>query len=295
MDKILVTGASGFVGSHWFESSRLRDQSTSLSLQNRSIGSISLEGVAVVVHMAGIAHRMAEPSGNIYYEVNRDLTLAFAQHARSAGVRHFVYLSSTKVMGEEGGYFDEHARPAPIDDYGKSKWEAEVGLSGMSSSHFTVSVIRPPLIYGPRVKGNVLRIMNMLTRSWPVPLGGISNCRSMVSVSNLIALIERIIELRAGGVFIAGDRMPISTTQLVLGLAQGMPSPPRIVSLPKWLQVGVGRAFPKLGRRLFGSYVVSNKATNDQLAFTPPIETSAALTETARWYVKNSIRKKEVT
>src|SRR5690349_17624022 len=107
MNRILVTGAGGFVGSHWFESSRLRRQSTSVSLQNRVVSSVSFEGMSTVIHMAGIAHRMDAPSGNIYYEVNRDLTLALARQARSAGIRQFIYLSSTKVMGEEGGYFDE--------------------------------------------------------------------------------------------------------------------------------------------------------------------------------------------
>src|SRR5690606_17972327 len=150
---------------------------------------------------------------------------ALAQRAREAGVRQFIYLSSTKVMGEEGGYFDETTLPAPVDDYGKSKHEAEIALLALDSSTFAVSIIRPPLIYGPRVKGNVLRIMKLLTKSLPLPLGGIHNARSMVFILNLLALIERIIERRASGVFIAGDRTAISTTQMVRGLAQGLPAP----------------------------------------------------------------------
>lgn len=284
MKRILVTGARGFVGSHWFESSHLRDQSIATSLQSQAVSEVKFEGIDTIVHMAGIAHRMGQPSGSIYYEVNRDLTLAFAQRAREAGVRQFIFLSSTKVMGEEGGYFDESSIPHPVDDYGKSKFEAEVGLNDLARSSFTVSIVRSPLIYGPRVKGNVLRIMELLSKPLLLPLDGIGNARSMVYVGNLIALIERIIELRAPGIFVAGDAEPISTTQLVRCLAQGMHSPARLFALPAWAQKGISCTLPTLGRRLFDSYVVSNRATNRRLDLTPPVETSVGLAETGRWY-----------
>jgi len=286
MKRILVTGARGFVGSHWFESSHLRDQSVPVSLQSQGVSEVNFDGIDTVVHMAGIAHRMGQPSGSIYYEVNRDMTLALARRARQAGVQQFVYLSSVKVMGDEDGYFDENSLPQPVDDYGKSKFEAEAGLSDLACPDFTVSIVRPPLVYGPRVKGNVLRIMDLIARQWPLPLDGIENARSMVYVLNLVALIERVIELRAGGVFIAGDAAPISTTQLVRGLAQGMGlgSSARHFALPRWVQAGVSRTFPKIGRRLFESYVVSNADTNHRLQFEPPTPSLTALIETGRSY-----------
>src|SRR6478609_2683463 len=275
MKQILVTGASGFVGSHWFESSRLREQCQAVSLQSKKIADLQLNGIETVIHMAGIAHRMGQPSGSIYYEVNRDMTLELARHARAAGVSQFIYLSSTKVMGDEGGYFDEQAVPHPVDDYGKSKFEAELGLGSLISGSFTVSIVRPPLIYGPGVKGNVLRIMELLSRPWPLPLDGIDNARSMVSIANLIALLERIVELRAPGTFIAGDAAPISTTQLVQGLGEGMHSRARLFALPRWAQKTALRALPRAGQRLFGSYVVSTQGTNKQLSFVPPEDTRA--------------------
>lgn len=284
MKSILVTGASGFVGSHWFESSRLREQSSKVSLQTQKVKDLELRGVDTVIHMAGIAHRMGQPTGAIYYEVNRDMTLQLAQLARHSGARHFIYLSSTKVMGDEGGYFDERSVPNPVDDYGKSKLEAELGLRDLQGDQLTVSIVRPPLIYGPRVKGNVLRILELLSKRWPLPLAGINNERSMVAVGNLIALIERIVELRAPGTFIAGDAAPISTTMLVRGLAEGMSSPARIISLPRWAQNAALRSAPRIGQRLFGSYVVSNTRTNEVLDFACPIESSVALRETGRWY-----------
>jgi len=289
MKRILITGARGFVGSHWFESSRLREQSRAVSLQTTQVSDVDLQDIDTVIHMAGIAHRMGQPSGSIYYEINRDMTLQLARRARDAGVRHFIYLSSTKVMGDEGGYFDEHSVPHPVDDYGKSKLEAELGLAKLQdvsphSEPWAVSIVRPPLIYGPRVKGNVLRILDLLSKPWPLPFDGIHNARSMVSVGNLIALIERIIELRAPGTFVAGDAAPISTTELVRGLAEGMPLPPRLFALPRWTQGTTLRVFPGIGQRLFGSYVVSNTATNQALGFTCPIESREALRETGQWY-----------
>jgi UDP-glucose 4-epimerase len=187
-------------------------------------------------------------------------------------------------MGDEGGYLDEHSVPNPLDDYGKSKLEAERGLAQLQSEQFTVSIVRPPLIYGPRVKGNVLRILQLLSKPWPLPLGGIHNERSMVAVGNLIALIERIIEVRASGTFIAGDAAPISTTELVRELAEGMASPARLFALPRWAQRSVLHAFPRVGQRLFGSYVILNANTNHQLDFSCPLQSSVALRETGRWY-----------
>ncbi len=284
MTHILVTGASGFVGSHWFEASQLRNQSRSVSLQSQKVNDLELSGVDTIIHMAGIAHRMGQPSGSIYYEVNRDITLELARKSRDAGVRHFIYLSSTKVMGDEGGYFDESSTPQPVDDYGKSKLEAELGLAALQNDRMTVSIVRPPLIYGPRVKGNVLRILELLSKPWPLPLDGIHNERSMVAVGNLIALIERIIELRAPGTFVAGDSSPISTTELVRGLAQGMVSPPSLLRLPSWVQSAGLRCAPRIAQRLFGSYVVSNEATKRALAFSPPLATRDALIATGRWF-----------
>jgi len=288
MKQILVTGASGFVGSHWFESCRLREQCQAVSLQSKKVADLQLNGIETVIHMAGIAHRMGQPSGSIYYDVNRDMTLELARHARAAGVSQFIYLSSTKVMGDEGGYFDEQSVPHPVDDYGKSKFEAELGLGSLISGSFTVSIVRPPLIYGPGVKGNVLRIMELLSKPWPLPLDGIDNARSMVSIANLIALLERIVELRAPGTFIAGDAAPISTTQLVRSLADGMHSRARLFALPRWAQRTALRALPRVGQRLFESYVVSNTETNRRLDFTAPLATSTALAETGRWYARKA-------
>jgi UDP-glucose 4-epimerase len=148
---------------------------------------------------------------------------------------------------------------------------------------FVVSIVRSPLIYGPGVKGNIRAIMGLLQRQVPLPLAGIQNSRSMVGIKNLIALVEVLITRRATGTFVAGDIEPISTTELVTSIVNGMGVRPRLFALPRQFQTAAIRFMPRVGRRLFGSYVISNAETNLRLEFRPPHSTQSGLEEMGRW------------
>lgn len=272
-EKLLLTGSSGFVGSRWLKRSQLRTVARPVFLRRQSVESIDWTDVGTVVHLAGIAHRMGQPSGPIYYEVNRDLSYALALAAKNNGVRQFVFVSTVKVFGDKVEFIDETTVPEPADDYGRSKREAEQRLSELSDDRFGVSTVRPPLIYGPDVKGNLLRIMKLLNSGCPVPFKGIHNRRSMVHVDNLIALLDTIIQQKAIGTFHAGDDRPLSTSELVELIYGALGRSPRWFKLPSPFVGLLRRAVPSAAERLFGSYVLDTRQTNSKLDFDPPLET----------------------
>lgn len=282
---VLVTGASGFIGQRLLQ---LPSPLTfvPVSLRGMSVEQVDFTNADAVVHLAGIAHRMDQPNGDIYYSVNRDLTMALASKAKLQGVSHFIFVSTVKVYGDSRSVLDQYAEPAPEDDYGRSKLEAERGLLALSGPDFTVAIIRPPLVYGPGVKGNILKLMQWISKGYPLPFKGVSNARSMVYVDNLVALMHVILEEKVSGIFIAGDKVPLCTSEVVRHLGEGLGVRPRLVALPGFVWNILGWFRPMVVRRLTGSYVVFNHETNERLGFRAPYTTREGLLATAQWFLQ---------
>ncbi len=156
-----------------------------------------------IVHCAGLAHQMKATDPAKYFEVNHLQTIELARNAKNAGLRQFVFLSSSKVFGDGKGnqLLLEDSPCHPTDAYGESKLLAENDLVALENRDFSVAIVRPPLVFGPGVKGNMLRLMNLLDSKWPMPFEAAYSKRSMVNVANLKALIERILDRQASGSF----------------------------------------------------------------------------------------------
>lgn len=279
-EQVLVTGSSGFIGQHWLRKSSFASKARPVSLQSTTPAAIDFSGIDSVLHLAGIAHRMDQPSGPIYYEVNRDLTLELARAARESGVKHFLFVSTVKVYGDRRDQLSLDDRPEPEDDYGQSKWEAEQALLDMDGPSFRVAILRPPLVYGPGVKGNVQRLLQLLEKGWPLPFKNIPNQRSMVFVDNLTAMLDCIIAQRARGVYIAGDREPLSTASMICYLSEGLGKKVHLFSIPKIFRILIYKLKPDTARRLFGSYVIDATTSMERLHFTPPYSSQEGLQAT---------------
>ncbi len=214
---------------------------------------------------------MEKTADDLYFSVNRDLTLALAQAAKAAGVKQFIFLSTIKVYGKD---FSEEPLTLqtpciPNDPYGQSKWEAEEGLRKLEGGNFKIAIIRPPLIYGPGAKGNLLRLMQLVTSQKPVPLGGISNRRSMIFIDNLIDLIHQIIDKKASGTYLPADYPPISTFQMVKLMAKTLNADKTIITLPLPLRWIIKQLKPGFHQRLFGSLEVDSSESYHSLDFHP--------------------------
>jgi UDP-glucose 4-epimerase len=282
--KTLLTGSSGFIGQHWLKKSSYKEGAKAVSLRSVAPEDIDFSGIDTVVHLAGIAHRMDQPTGEIYYEVNRDLTLKLAECARQKGVSYFLFVSTVKVYGDARTHLSLQDDPRPEDDYGQSKWEAEQALLKLQQSGFKVAVLRPPLVYGPGVKGNVMRLMRLLDKGLPLPFGRLSNQRSMVFVDNLTAMMDAMIAQKAEGTFIAGDPYPISTEQMIRHLAEGMGKPVHLFSVPTLFRKLLQAVKPGTSRRLFGDYTIDASTSLKSLNFTPPYSTAEGLHITGKAY-----------
>ena len=201
-----------------------------------------------------------------------------AEDAAAAGVRRMVYLSSIKASGERSGAgpFDGTEEPKPEDEYGRAKLAAERAIAEVAArSALETVVLRPPLVYGPRVKGNFLALMKAVARGWPLPFASIANRRSLVYVGNLGDAIIRCLEAprAAGRVYVVGEST-VSTPQLCRALANALGVSARLFRFPPSL----------LGRRLAGSLEVDDRRIRGETGWSPRVPFDEAVRLTARWY-----------
>jgi len=259
--KVAVSGASGFVG---------RALCSMLGPESMPIargGAVPGECKAVV-HLAGIAHRSA--AADEYEAVNVRYTEQLARQAAALGVP-FTFMSSVKVLGEESAApLTERSPLQPSDGYGKSKARAEDRLHAIPGLQLTV--LRPPLVYGPGVKANFLALMRAVARGWPLPLASIQNRRSLVYVGNLVDAIRRSIGIP--GTFLVCDGAALSTPALCRELGAALERPARLFPFPPALLPG------KLARSL----EIDDSAIRATLGWQPPTSRADALKATAQWY-----------
>jgi nucleoside-diphosphate-sugar epimerase len=210
------------------------------------------------------------------------------------GVRRLVYLSSIKVNGEQtalGAPFLFSDPPAPEDPYGVSKWEAEQALWAVSArTGLEMVVVRPPLVYGPGAKGNLLRLASLVARGLPLPLGAVHNQRSLVGLSNLVDVLRlcAVHSAAAGQTLLVSDGQDLSTPQLIRLLVEGMNKPARLLPVPLG---GLRAAGSLLGKRaevdrLVGSLQVDSRHTRELLGWTPAVSVADGVRDMARWYVR---------
>jgi nucleoside-diphosphate-sugar epimerase len=314
--RILVTGASGFVGRALCQ--RLLDKGLHVRAAVRTryvlpevlpvtveqiiVGDIgpatdwseALAGVDVVIHLAARVHVMHEHSADTlasYRHVNVSGTEALARQAASAGVKRLVFLSSIKVNGEAttGLPFSALSPENPKDPYGVSKWEAEQLLSRvMTETGMEVSIIRPPLVYGPGVKANFLRLMQWIGRGVPLPFGLIKNRRSLIFLGNLVdalLLVARHPSAK-GRTYLVADREDFSTPQLVRSLAIELGKRPKLLPIPPFTLRLVGMMTGKVAEveRLIGSLQIDASAIHDELGWMPPYSAVEGMQITVQYY-----------
>lgn len=284
MKEVLVTGASGFVGQLFCVKNKDRYIIKTVSLQNIKVKDLDLSGVDVILHLAGIAHRMEKTDDSLYYDVNYELTKELATAAKAANVGHFLFVSTIKVYGDEYELLTPDTECRPNDAYGKSKLLAEEALNGLKSEHFKVSIVRPPLIYGQGVKGNMKKLIALVERRKYIPFGNINNLRSMVGVDNFVALLDRVIETRKSGTFLIQDTEPVSTSRLISEISKAKNINVKLISIPRVMRFTIKKIAPEIYKRLFGSLVVDDSATRNILNFEPPY----SFEEGVRLMVKNN-------
>lgn len=305
--KILLTGASGFVGKGVLKAAELRgldirpvyrsmdsakgqpNAALISEMDGATDWSQALQGVNVVIHLAARAHvvrkEALDPMAE-FLRVNVDGALNLARQSAAAGVRRFVFISSIKVNGVAtlpGRPFTADDSSAPEDAYGLSKAEAEAQLKQVAQeTGMEVTIIRPPLIYGPGVKGNLASLFSWVRRGLPLPLGGvIHNRRSLVGLDNMVDLILVCTDhpKAAHQTFLVSDGEDLSTAELLKKIGKALGTqvrllwvPPRLISFMACL-VGSSR----IEQRLLGSLQAEITKTCTLLNWKPPVSVDEGL------------------
>jgi nucleoside-diphosphate-sugar epimerase len=303
--KVLITGADGFIGRAaviaLMESGiSVRGSSrTSGETNNVAVGDIgpdtnwlpALEDVDTVVHTAARVHVMNDSPNDAVSElrkVNVEGTLNLARQATAANVKRFIFISSIKVNGESterGKPFTADDQPNPVDPYGLSKLEAEIGLRQLAKeSGLEVVIIRPPLVYGSGVKANFQSMMHWVNRGVPLPLGSTNNKRSFVALGNLVDLIVTCIDhpAAANQTFLVADGEDLSTTELLRRMAGVLGKPSRLIVFPVSLLTFVASllGLKAAAQRLCGSLQIDISKTRKLLGWEPPVSVDEGLRST---------------
>lgn len=293
--RVLVTGGSGFVGSTVI--TRLRDDGHDVvapmrrpiaidgirvpllgELDGGTDWSAVLDGCQAVVHCAARAHILQDRSTDpleVYRRINRDATLRLASQAAAHGIGHFVFISTVKVNGENSVAdrpFRSDDIPAPEDAYGISKAEAEDGLRCLGDV-MTMTILRPPLVHGPNVKGNLATLLKVIRKGIPLPLRLVRNRRSVIGVDNLADSIAFVLDRHVSGTYMLRDGAPDpSTAELIRLIAEACGRSARLLPIPPSL-LNLGATM--LGRRGMAERVLGTLVVDDAplrgLGWTPPL------------------------
>lgn len=302
LKSVLITGASGFIGravcaraarEDWTAKAALRKcRDLSSDVESVIVGEVNgatdwgqaLHDIDVVVHLAARAHVLREKAANPLAEfrrVNTEGTLNLARQAVTANVRRLVYVSSIGVNGNQTteGPFTELAEPKPHDLYAVSKFEAEQGLMAIAGeTGMEVVIIRPPLVYGPGVKGNFARLARWVQKGVPLPFGALRNRRSLLALDNLVSFIALCADpakspQAANEVFLVSDGEEVSTAELIRRMARAYGTKAHLIPVPPaWMRFGA-RLLGKTAAadRLLGSLVIDSSKARALLGWRPVV------------------------
>jgi len=307
-ERVLVTGANGFVGGHLCDHLAARGFRVRIAVRRemrmasasevvvvgdlgrRTDWSAAVRDVDFVIHAAARVHDLADRVS--YEEANEGGTESLAAAAVAARLSRLVLLSTIKVNGNESGHrgFSPDDPPRPEGDYAISKLGAERALARLcAGSGTSYAIVRPPLVYGPGVGANFLSLMHWVDRAYPLPFGAIHNRRSMISVWNLADLLVRLLHHPQGGrTWMVSDDEDHSTPDLIRMLSGAMCRRARLFAVPEALLRLAGRAAGREAdvRRLCGSLFVDVSHTRASLGWKPVVDVAGGLARTAAWYAE---------
>jgi len=314
MTRVLVTGATGFVGRalvpHLGAAGHdvialargQGDFGFPETVEVRTIPDIgpdtdwteALAGVEAVVHSAARVHVMRDRAGDPlarFRTVNRDGAERLARAAADHGVRRLVFLSSVKAMGEASpdAPFTEETAPAPVDPYGVSKREAEQALrQAAAETGLETVILRPPFVYGPGCKGNALTLLKVVQAAPPLPFAALANRRSMIYVGNLVHAIGACLDhaRAAGETYVLRDGPDLTVAEFFRAAAAALERPARLFPVPRaWLRLaGAVTGQSDAMGRLLDTLVVEDQKIRRDLGWTPPFTPAQGLRETAAWF-----------
>ena len=261
MKKILITGANSYIGMSFetYIKEKFGSDYTvnTVDMIDGSWREKSFAGYDIVFHVAGIAHKKeTKKNAYLYYKVNEHLAVAVAEKAKNEGVKQFIILSTMSVYGLVVGHITKESKPAPVNNYGKAKYNADLKIENLDCPTFKVAILRPPMIYGEGCKGNYQTLRKFALKSPIFP--NYENKRSMLYVGNLSVFVKKLIDEEKSGLFFPQDAEYVCTADMVKKIAEHNGKSIRltrvfnwVISIALWLKIGVVK-------KVFGSLTYEN-------------------------------------
>ena len=275
---LMITGANGFIGSNFIERYKDKYNIIPMDLIKNKPEELNFTSVDCVLHLAALVHQMKGAPREKYFEVNTELTRKMAEESKRHGVKHFIFYSTVKVYGYDGDLYNhniilnENSPCNPKNDpYGESKWEAEKILKSFEDEDFKVSIIRPPMVYGKGVKGNMESLTKLIKILPILPFNYTKNRRSMVNIETLLHITSLIIDKEVNGVFLPLDEKNLCLKEIVERIEKELKV--KRINLPMiqpffWI---LTKLKPEIMVRLYGSLQFENRETREKLNYIPKI------------------------
>lgn len=272
---LMITGASGFIGSNFIKKYENEYNIFPVCLIENKPEDLDYTGVDTILHLAALVHQMKGAREEKYFEVNTELTRRLATIAREKGVRHFVFYSTVKVYGVDGELnnhdfvITENSPCNPKDPYGASKYEAEKILNSLQDKKFKVAIIRPPMVYGVGVKGNMLSLIKLINILPVIPFNYSDNRRSIISTENLLYMTHLIIQNEADGVYLGTEGNPVSIKEIAKSIENRLKKKKINIRFPNIIFKILYKLKPSIMVRLYGTLAFKQEDNYEKISYKP--------------------------
>lgn len=257
MKNILVTGMSGYLGNSFTSEYSKKYKYIKFSLFSDKIEEINFVNVDVVLHCAALVHQKEIHKYSSYYDVNVKYPYDLAAKAKENGVKQFIFISTIAVYGNDIEIIDEDTETNPVTPYGISKLEAEKKLFELNDESFTVTIVRPPMIYGSNAPGNIDTLVNLIRKVPILPFSNINNKRSFIYIENLCSVIDELINTKKSGIFLISDKDSLSTTKLCELISLNLNKKLYLIRIPLF-ETFLKLVKPDLHSKLFGNLEINS-------------------------------------
>lgn len=272
---LMITGASGFIGSNFIKKYSDEYNIIPVCLIENKPEDLDYTGVDTILHLAALVHQMKGAPEKKYFEVNTELTRRLATTAKKNDVKHFVFYSTVKVYGFDGELnnhsfvLTENSPCNPNDPYGASKYEAEKILNSLQDENFKVAMVRPPMVYGEGVKGNMLSLMKLINILPIIPFNYDNNRRSVINTGNLLYMTHLIIKNKADGIYLGTEGNPVSIKEIAESIEKGLEKKKINIQLPKFIFNLLTKVKPNIMVRLYGTLAFEQQDNYKKINYKP--------------------------
>lgn len=270
---LMITGASGFIGSNFIKNYEKEYNIVPVCLIKNKPEDLDYTGVDTILHLAALVHQMKGAPEEKYFEVNTELTRRLATTAKEKGVKHFVFYSTVKVYGFDGELnnhdfiLTENSPCNPNDPYGASKYEAEKILNSLQDRKFKVAMVRPPMVYGEGVKGNMLNLMKLINILPIIPFNYKDNKRSIISTENLLYMTHLIIKNEADRVYLGTEGNPVSIKEIAESIEKGLGKKKINIKFPSFIFKLLYKIKPNIMVRLYGTLAFKQEDNYEKIKY----------------------------